>query len=129
MAEMQIAAFLCIRDWTFGVGRSAFAVLSLISQRSYGVQTRRRPRRREPGNQSRHHRNDHAREDEPDRKLDRERWKRLPNSETHHVCKTETDKSAKETRSSRFDEELQQDRPPARAECFACPDFLRPLFH
>jgi hypothetical protein len=38
MAEMQTAAVLCIRDWMFGVVRSAFAILSLISERSYGIQ-------------------------------------------------------------------------------------------
>src|SRR4030095_11839701 len=86
MAQMQAAA----------VVRWALCVLSLISQRSYGVQARRRPGRCESGNESGQHRHDHAREDESDRELNRKRWKCLPNSNTHHVCKCETDKSTEE---------------------------------
>src|SRR6266542_5058505 len=61
--------------------------LLLVSQCCHRIEARGRPRWREPGNKSGHDRNDHARDDEPDRKLNWEGWKRLPNSKTHHVCK------------------------------------------
>src|SRR6266511_536158 len=69
----------------------------LVSQCCYRIEARGRPRWRESGNESGHNRHDHAPDDELDRKMNWERWKRLPDSKTHHVCKREPDKSTEET--------------------------------
>ena len=61
--------------------------------------------------------------------MDRKRGESFANPEAHQIGKREPDKSAEQTERGRFDQELQQDCSPPRAECFACSDFFRALFH
>src|ERR1700731_954219 len=102
---------------------------SFVSERRNWIQARRCPCRCKSRNQPGQHRNDHAADDEAERKLNWKRRKRFTNSETKKKGDSQADKSAKETQRRRFNEELQQNRPPARTECFARPNFLGALLY
>src|SRR5437762_2061483 len=105
------------------------SMVLLVSQRRYRIQARRRPGGRETGNEAGENRNDHADQHESERKFDRERGKRLRDSEANRVGKRQSDQTAHNTKSSRFDEELEQDRAPPRPKRFACPDFFRSFLY
>jgi len=61
--------------------------------------------------------------------VNRERWKRFSNSETHQIRNRESDESAEKTKRRRFNQKLQQDGAATRPKRFARPDFLGSLFH
>src|SRR5882724_170723 len=105
------------------------SMVLLVSQRRDRIQARRRPGGRETGNEAGENRNDHADQHESERKFDRERGKRLRDPKTNGVGKRQSDQTAHNTKSSRFDEELEQDRAPPRPKRFACSNFFRSFLY
>ena len=55
--------------------------------------------------------------------------KALPIPKHKQIGEGQADQAAEQAKRGRFDQELQQNRAPARAERFARPDLLRPLLH
>jgi len=61
--------------------------------------------------------------------LNGKRWKGDADQIAHGKGKAQSNYSTQQTERSRFDQELKKNGAPARPECFARPDFFRPLFH
>src|SRR5437867_10813358 len=100
-----------------------------IAKRCNWIETRRCPGWRETREQAGQYRNDHADEHQADREMNRKRGESFADPEAHQICECEPDKSTEQTKRRRFDEELQQDCSPSRAERLARSDFFGALFY
>src|SRR5512132_4106675 len=102
---------------------------SLISERGDRIEAGGGPSGGETGEQTRENRDHHTYDDQAERKLDRKRGKRLPDTGAHYVRKAQSDESAEQTQRSGFDQELKKDRASPRAQSFSRSDFACALFH
>src|SRR5438046_4518607 len=76
------------------ISPNCILVLLFITKCGDRIEARRRPGRRETGDQASQDRHDHARDHEPDGKLNWKRRKSFANSEAHQISDRQSDKSA-----------------------------------
>src|SRR6476620_992002 len=81
-------------------GKIHFSATPLfVAQRRHRIESRRRPRLRDPRNQPGQDRYDHARDDQTEGKTNRKGRKRRGHTEAHQVGKDQADQSADEAKS------------------------------